>query len=139
VQPQSPGFGDTYGLEAFRGTPVLVTLLAAGCNTCRGIASTLESLLQELQAEGHAVTFCAINDAADFNPELLTDVCSFPVFQDEAAIDAWGLHGGGLDDIFIYRSDAALVAYYDLPADPEGSPASEAGRANLRSALLSGA
>jgi hypothetical protein len=139
VQPQSAGFGDTYGLEVFRGSPLLVALLAGGCNTCQGIASALESLLQEVLAEGQAVSFCAINEYTDANPQLLTDRCSFPVFQDDEATNAWALHGGGRDDIFIYTGDAALVAYYDLPGDPNGNPSTETGRANLKSALLSGA
>jgi Fe-S cluster biogenesis protein NfuA len=139
VQPQSAGFGDTYGLEVFRGSPLLVTLLAGGCNTCRGIAYTLETLLQELLAEGQTVNFCAINEYTDPNPQFLTEICSFPVFQDDEATNAWALHGGGRDDVFIYTGDAALVAYYDLPADPNGNPASETGRANLKAALLSGA
>jgi hypothetical protein len=104
------------------------------------MAYSLESLMQELWAEGVPVNFCAVNEAIDLNPQQLTEVCTFPVFQDDAATGAWAMHGGGRDDLFVYSSGAALVQYFDFPVgEPSGNPASTDGRANLRSALLSGA
>src|SRR5688572_6846454 len=139
VQPLSAGYGESYGLEAFHGSPLLVALLAGSCNTCVGIAAGLETLLQELLAEGLSVSFCAVNEATDLNPQLLTDVCTFPVFQDDAATGAWAMHGGGRDDLFVYSSGATLVQFFDFPSgEPSGNPTSAEGRANLRSALMSG-
>jgi hypothetical protein len=139
VQPESEAYGEVYGLDAFRGTPVLVALLAGSCNVCVGIAYSLESFLQDLLAEDLDVRFCAVNEASDGNAHALSDVCSFPVFQDDAATNAFGMHGGGRDDLFVYTSGGLLVQYFQLPVgEPDGNPATEAGRANLRDALLTG-
>jgi hypothetical protein len=137
IQPQSSAFGETYGLEAFRGTPTLVALLAGSCQTCIGIAMTLESFLQELWEEGLVVNFCAVNEAADLNPQQLTEVCTFPVFQDVEETNAWQMHGGDRDDLFIYSPEGVLTGHFDLPGgEPDGSPASATGKANLRHALF---
>ncbi len=60
----------------------------------------------------HVVVVNAQSAAADITN--LTDVTKVPVFQDVAAVDAWGLHGVGKDDILIYNSAGKLVWF--LPA-----------------------
>ncbi len=56
----------------------------------------LEQMNQELQGQGQAVNFLAINSTGDEAFQaLLTAQCAFPLFQDVAAVDAWGLFGGG--------------------------------------------
>ncbi len=134
-QPQSAAFGQTYGLDQFRGSALLVTLLNGSCNTCRGMAAGLESLQQELVAEGMNVRFCAINEYYDLNGQLLADLCSFPLFQDSESVNAWAMHGGTRDDIYVYSSGGVLVRYYELPAGIEGNPTSDTGREQLKSTL----
>jgi hypothetical protein len=40
-------------------------------------------------------------------------VCSFPLFQDTEEVNAWGLQGGGKDDIYVYDPKGILRNYYD--------------------------
>src|SRR3970040_2003947 len=51
-QPLSERFGQVYGLDAFRGSVVLVALYAGWCNTCQGAAYQLNDLVKQWQAEG---------------------------------------------------------------------------------------
>lgn len=68
---------------------------------------------QELVDDGHgdAVQFVVINaNYATSTVANLTNLFDHPVFQDTAQVGAWGLHGGGKDDIFIY--DQGLLATF---------------------------
>ena len=92
---------------------------------------------EELVAEGHgdAVQFVVINSAASSaSVSKLTDVCEHPVFQDTMQVDAWGLHGGTKDDIFIYESGALMTFL------PQGGAVSISlggpGYANVKNAIL---
>ncbi len=137
-QPLSTAYGQSYGLNQFRGSALLVALLNGSCNTCIGIAYSLETLQQELNAENMNVRFCAINEYIDTNGQALVQVCSFPLFQDSESVNAWAMHGGTRDDIYVYSKGSELVEYYELPAGSEGNPASDTGREQLKSALLRG-
>lgn len=98
----------------------------------------MERMRIELEAEGHPVTFAAVNknDAVDDQPELVSR-CSFPLFQDLVEVDAWDLHDGHKDDIYIYDREGVLARY--LPQSDELSMvlSTPEGYANLKSAILS--
>jgi hypothetical protein len=134
-QPASDRYTETYGLDAFRGTPVLVALLSGSCNTCGGIAYLLNDLQQQWLAEGLVVTFCAINSVDDGNGQFLIDQCAFPLFQDDPATNAWSMHGGTKDDIFVYSSGGLLVEFF---RSPRGTPVSAEGTELLKDAALRG-
>lgn len=67
---------------------------------------------KELKSEGSDVAFVAINSTdAVANQADLTSKCEFPLFQDVDSVNAWSLHGGGKDDIYVYGSDGKLAHY----------------------------
>ncbi len=75
---------------------------------------------KELKAEGSDVAFVAINSIdAVANQGDLTSKCEFPLFQDVDTVNAWTLHGGAKDDIFVYGSDGKLAHHlkYGGPID----------------------
>jgi thiol-disulfide isomerase/thioredoxin len=116
VQPQSCGYQATYGLDGFEGRPTVVVLLAGWCGFCQAQAVALQKMQLELEAEGKQIHFAVVNASnAEQNQKELTDRCTFPIFQDTAEINAWGLHGGGKDDFYLYDSKGALRAF--LPPD----------------------
>jgi thiol-disulfide isomerase/thioredoxin len=104
-QPNSIGFGDSYGLSSFEGKVTLVALLAGWCSYCRKQALHLETLSRELLDERYDINIIAINkdNAASpdhqrallyiLNPENQIQKtgagdpvyrCTFPLFQDAA-------------------------------------------------------
>ena len=92
---------------------------------------------EELSTEGYGddVQFVIINQkGVTSSIGSLTAKCDFPVFQDTSGVDAWGLHGGGKDDIFIYN-EGLLTSFL-----PMGGPVSisltGAGYANVKNAIL---
>jgi thiol-disulfide isomerase/thioredoxin len=136
-QPLSCGSGATYGLEAFRGRPTLVALFASWCPYCQSQVGKLESIALELEEQGKPVYIVVINVSVKNSPEhhdpighqfQFVDRVTFPLLQDTDEVDAWALHGGFKDDLFVYRSDGTLQAYLasykgTVPVDvttPEG-------------------
>ena len=111
-QPLSCGYNAAYGLETFRGRPTLVALFAAWCPYCREQVGKLEQMALELEAAGKPVYIVIVNmvDAADMQAEFVNRV-SLPLLQDIPEVDAFALHGGAKDDLFIYRSDGTLQVY----------------------------
>ena len=72
----------------------------------------LEQMRIELLLEGHKVYFLTINASnAVEQQQKLVDKCSFPLLQDTEEIDAWTLHDGGKDDMFIYGKDGSLQRF----------------------------
>jgi hypothetical protein len=143
LQPQSCGYQQHYGLEAFRGTPIMVVLLWAGCGFCQAQTEKLQQMHYELTAINVDVDFIIVDQSADNPPiEQLTNRCDFPIFQDEAAINAWGLQDGVKDDFYFYDSngilqnfiphsgDVNLNSYEDPPIDPTS------GYTNIKNAVL---
>jgi len=92
----------------------------------------------ELQLEGHPVVFTAVNksDATDDQAELVAR-CAFPLFQDLVTVDAWDLHDGHKDDIYIYDREGRLAVYLPVTGEVETDLATAEGYANLKSAILS--
>ena len=87
-QSLSCGAEQFYGLEAFRGKPLVVVLLWAGCGFCQAQTEKIQQMQYELEASGVEVNFVIVNRAAP-NPliEELTNRCNFPVFQDIDDVD----------------------------------------------------
>jgi hypothetical protein len=92
----------------------------------------------ELVAEGHVVAFTAVNksDAADDQAELVAR-CAFPLFQDLVEVDAWDLHDGHKDDIYVYDREGRLAAYLPQAGEVSMVLSTAEGYANLKSAILS--
>ncbi|MGB0648417.1 MAG: hypothetical protein ACPGQS_14630 [Bradymonadia bacterium] len=143
AQPQSCGYEQFYGLEGLRGKPTMVVLLWSGCGFCQAQTEKLQEMHFELQSMNVDVNFVIVDRASTNAPvENLTDRCSFPIFQDEAEIDAWGLLGGGKDDFYFYDSagvlrnfipstdDIVLTSYEDPPMEPTS------GYTNIKNAVI---
>lgn len=114
VQPESPRFGQTYGLDAFDGQVVLVANLVGWCPYCQSQAVKLEQLHDELEAKGHDIAFVVVHGASANNPEdqlALTSRCTFPILQDTEEANVWGASMGGKDDFFLYAPDGTLLEY----------------------------
>lgn len=138
-QPRSCGYEQTYGMSTFEGQVTVVALLAGWCGFCQAQAEKMEQLRIELGAEGVDVMMVAVNGTDANTPDYqanLTDRCSFPLFQDTEAADAWGLHGGTKDDIYVYNSDGSLAVALPYGEGVETNLSSEEGYANLRQAIL---
>lgn len=98
----------------------------------------MERMRVELEAEGHRdVVFTAVN-GSDAAPDQLglVERCAFPLFQDLVEVDAWDLHDGHKDDLYVYDRDGHLAVY--LPRDGELSIdlSTAIGYANLKNAIL---
>lgn len=136
-QPLSERFQQVYGLEAFRGSVLLVALYAGWCNTCQGAASVLSALVEEWRAEGIDLRAVAVNEAnALYDQRQLVDRWMHPLFQDTDEVDAFRQHGGTRDDMFVYTADGVLSAYLRWGGDLEVYPFTERGRQNIKNAIL---
>ena len=143
-QPQSCGYDQHYGLDSFEGHVTLVALFAGWCGYCQGQAQRMEAMRIDLRNDGYEVQMVAINAVSADNDEdrlALSERCSFPLFQNTDLEEPWGgawvAHGGGKDDMFVYRADGTLAA--ELPAGVEESPTNlgtEEGYDNVRQALI---
>ena len=91
----------------------------------------------ELTFGGHDVQFLSINmiDAED-TQENLINKCSFPLFQDVASVDAWGLHGGNKDHFFVYDKKGVLKAFLPVSGDLDVTLSEDEGYKNLKDAIL---
>ena len=74
----------------------------------------MEQLRIELEDTGHPAEFTAINVAGKeaYEPDLVWR-CSFPLFQDQAELDAVGHMGAQIRELLIYGRDGKLAV--DLP------------------------
>lgn len=113
-QPQSCGFEQRYGLNAFQGRVTLFATFNAGCGFCQAQAEGLEQMRLELEFAGHAVWFVALNSASNLgSAERLIERCGFPLMQDTEELNVWALQNGGVSDFYIYDVDGRLVRHYD--------------------------
>lgn len=136
-QPQSPRFGETYGLEEFRGSVLFLPLYAGWCNTCVACAYFLNPLYKEWQAEGLNVRVAAINPINGLNNQkALIEVCDFPLLQDNEQSNAWDTLRGTKDDLYIYTPDGVLSSFTDYTGASQSAMFSVAGKAKFRAAII---
>ena len=112
-QPQSCGYGEIYGLDRFRGTVTVVVLWSATCSFCQAQLSKIEEMRLEL----------SLGDRAPYRRRLAVDdgrlpgqahvAGSVPLFQDTAEVNAWDMHAGDKDDMYIYAPDGTLDRFID--------------------------
>jgi len=144
-QERSAGFKERYGPAEMRGKPLMVTLVSAWCPYCQGQVGRMEALRKELKAEGKDVQIVAVNSsdqrAIDAQKELVsrTDI---PLFQDGTRANgtsfdtAFQLHGGAKDDVYIYDSNGALVAYLRNTVSTNVDLTTSPGYQNVKNWLL---
>lgn len=91
----------------------------------------------ELNGEGHDVAFLTVNvTSGATSQQALIDVCAFPLFQDEAGVNAWAQHGGAKDDLLIYDASGSLSAYLPFAGAVDTNLSTPAGYANVKAAIL---
>ncbi len=98
----------------------------------------MERMRIELEAQGHHdVVFTAVNstDAVEEQPQLIQR-CSFPLFQDLPEVDAWGLHDGHKDDIYVYDREGVLAVYLPRGGELDTDLSTPVGYGNLKNAIL---
>jgi peroxiredoxin len=136
-QPASARFGETYGLDEFRGSVLLLPLYAGWCTTCIGCANILNDVYKEWQADGLNVRVCAINPSnAKSNQRSLIEVCDYPLLQDTEQARAWDALLGTKDDTYVYDASGGLRTFIDYRADLSEMIVSEAGQALFRKAII---
>ena len=92
VQPQSCGTGQIYGMEAFSGRVVVLSLLRSTCSFCQSQIQKMEEMALDLQASGIDVQFVVVNEAGptfEANIEEFTSRSTMPIFQDVEALNIW--------------------------------------------------
>lgn len=91
INPGSPGYKTTYGLDAFKGKKVVVALVSDWCNSCRSQTELMQKMQDEAIAAGKGdIQMIVINDKQKGDPSQLTKVAkNIPIFQDVAGVDAW--------------------------------------------------
>jgi len=98
----------------------------------------LEQMRIELFLEGHKVFFITVNASnAVEQQQKLVDKCSFPLLQDTEEINAWALHDGGKDDMFIYGKNGTLQRYLPFGGEVNTNLLSEEGYDALKFEILS--
>jgi hypothetical protein len=136
-QPASARFGETYGLDEFRGSVLFVPLFAGWCNTCIGCAGILNDVYKEWQAEGLNVRVAAINPPnAKPHQKNLVEVCDFPLLQDTEQAGAWEALLGTKDDHYVYDAEGVLSRFVDFTANLEQMIVTEKGQAMFRQAII---
>ena len=90
----------------------------------------------ELELEGEDVQFLSVNipDGVATQGEMVTK-CSYPLFQDLAEVDVWGLMNGGKDDFYIYDAGGNLARHYVWGEEPQLNLSTDEGYAILKSAI----
>ena len=136
-QPESPRFGETYGMEEFRGSVLLMPLFAAWCPNCVSAAFLLNELYPQWLEEGLNVRIMSINsiDGRSSQHQLI-EACSFPLLQDTTEAGVWSALRGTKDDYYVYTADAVLDRYFDYEAGERVDPVSEPGKEALKQALI---
>ena len=97
---------------------------------------------RELEEEGVEARFAAINSTLVSNPDTqagLANLCEFPLFQDVDEVNAWGMHGGRKDDIYIYDPQGRLHVYLPISGEVSTVLSTFAGYNNVKDLLLEAA
>lgn len=136
-QPASSRFGETYGLDEFRGSVLFLPLFAGWCNTCIGCATILNVVYKEWQEEGLNVRVAAINPTnAKPHQKFLVEVCDFPLLQDTEDANAWRTLLGSKDDHYVYDGEGVLRTFVDFKNDLNEMIVSDKGKALFRNAII---
>ena len=140
VQPQSCGTGQIYGMEAFSGRVVVLSLLRSTCSFCQSQIQKMEEMALDLQASGVDVQFVVVNEAGptfEANIEEFTSRSTMPIFQDVEALNIWRQLGGTKDDVYIYGSNGELITFQAIPDESINlTLAQEEGYANFRQLIV---
>ena len=89
-----------------------------------------------LELEGKEIHMVSVNKiGAESTQQNMAEKCSFPLLQDVADVDAWALHQGDKDDIFIFDAEGVLVTYLPHGGDISTNLSSDDGFANVKSAI----
>ena len=119
VQPKSARFNETYGLEALRGTTMVVILLEGYCPYCQSNSVVAQDLQNELSAEGLDAQIVILGDgnAAEFASRV-----SLPIFKD-ADKSAWNEMRAGAykHDTFVFAPNGERTFF--LAGSYQGDPA----------------
>jgi thiol-disulfide isomerase/thioredoxin len=136
-QPKSARFGETYGLDEFRGSVLFMPLYAGWCDTCIGCADILNDVYKEWQADGLNVRVAAINPINALpHQKYLVEVCDFPLLQDTEQAHAWDALPGAKDDTSVYNADGTLHQFIRFEGNLNQMIVSEAGKAFFRKAIV---
>ena len=136
-QPHSPRFGESYGLDEFRGSVLLLPLYAGWCDTCIGCCDILNDVYKEWQADGLNVRVAAINPINALpHQKYLVEVCDFPLLQDTEQARAWDALLGTRDDTYFYDASGILSTFIDFTANLKQMIVSEAGKALFKQAII---
>jgi hypothetical protein len=136
-QPASARFGETYGLDEFRGSVLVLPLYAGWCDTCIGCCSILNDVYKQWQADGLNVRVAAINPINALpHQKYLVEVCDFPLLQDTEEVRAWDALQGSRDDTYFYDAHGTLSKFIDFKANLAEMIVSEAGQALFRDAVV---
>ena len=97
----------------------------------------MEDMKDELDFEGLDVQFVIVNQAGSIAQQAnLTNNTTFPVFQDTFDMDAWEMHDGKKDDIYIYDENGVLTHYFTLGGALSLNLSTTEGYENVKNAIL---
>lgn len=110
VQPQSPRFGQTYGLEAYAGQAIAVVLLEGFCTFCRSNSLVAETLQNNLAAEGLAAQIVILGDG---NAKEFASRVGLPIFRDGDGA-AWSAMrpGASKHDTFVFAPNGERTFFW---------------------------
>ena len=96
----------------------------------------MQNMADELQAEGHDINVVIVNKTgAESSVTNLVNVCEFPILQDVSEVNAWSLHMGSKDDIYVYDSDGKLATYFPYGGDVNINLGTTEGFNNVKDAI----
>ena len=67
---------------------------------------------------------------------LLSDRCSFPLFQGTTEMDLWAIQGGLKDSLYIYDAEGILADYIPPTGEISTNMNTDEGYANVKDAIL---
>jgi len=86
--------------------------------------------------DGYDPAFVMLNGPDDIWPEKLGTQASWPIFQDNHAVEAWQMHGGTKDDIIVYNADLTVHTFFHYGGAVNTNLSTADGYQNLLDAVL---
>ena len=75
----------------------------------------MQEMADDFAGEGHDINVVIVNKiGAESSVTSLVNKCDFPVLQDVSEVNAWSLHLGSKDDIYVYDSEGKLATYFRM-------------------------